>query len=618
MGPPPRACAPLTRPMPGIAGIFAPAPSPAYEQHVRQMVAMMRHHTASASGTAFAAELGVYGGWVAFEGSFAARQAASATLDARVALLFAGECFGPDTPASETILGRYKAQGDAFVAGLNGLFAGLVIDHAKRQVLLFNDRYGSERLYVFEKNGALYFASEAKALLAVLPELRAFDDTGVAQFLAFGSTMGGHTLFRGLQLVPGGSLWRFTPGAPVQRTRYFVPAAWEALPSLTEAEFEARFADAFGRLLPAYLHADRPVGLSLTGGLDTRMIIACLPRGEMPAVAYTYAAEGGDRLLDLSIAQRVAASRGIPHHALRVGGDFLASFAQQLDRTVYLSDGCAGVLGAHELSLSEQARQLAPVRLTGNFGSEVLRSMSTFKRNGPGSELLDAALAERIDAVVEEQQSRAMHPVTHAAFEEVPWHLFGTLAVGRSQLSVRTPYMDNQVVELAYRAPPHLRRTSAPALQMIHDNDVKLAALPTDRGVAWGSGGLRSRLRRRFCEVTFKLDYWHKEGLPDALTPFDGLLGSLSHLRLLGLHKFLPYRLWFRRELAPYAAQVIGDERTRHLPFWNSTALQTIMRDHTSGRRNRLRDIHAVLTLEAVDRMLISDSAYRAHAAATA
>ena len=153
----------------------------------------------------FAAELGVYGGWVAHEGSFAARQPASATLGRPGGAAFRRRMLRARhaAPASR-ILGRYKAQGDAFVAGLNGLFTGLLIDHARRQALLFNDRYGSERLYVFEKNGALYFASEAKALLAVLPELRAFDDTGVAQFLAFGSTLGGHTLFRGLSSsLPG-------------------------------------------------------------------------------------------------------------------------------------------------------------------------------------------------------------------------------------------------------------------------------------------------------------------------------------------------------------------------------------------------------------------------------
>jgi asparagine synthase (glutamine-hydrolysing) len=576
------------------------------------MVETMQHQADSASGTLLAPELGVYCGWVAHAGSFAAHQCAAVA--GPVHLLVSGEFFGPAIQQNSSICDLYQEQGDAVIAGLSGLFSGLFVDRRRGQTLLFNDRYGSERLYAFEKDGATYFASEAKALLAVLPELRAFDDTGVAQFLAFGSTIGGRTLFRGLRLVPGGSLWRTVPGTAMVRKRYFTPANWEGLPALSESEFESRFAESFRNLLPAYLRADQPVGLSLTGGLDTRMILACTPRGTEPSVAYTYAAEGGNRMLDLTIAQRVAEMRGIPHHNLNIGADFLAGFGQQLDRTVFVTDGCAGVLGAHELYLSEQARQLAPVRLTGNFGSEILRSMSTFKRNGPCDELLDPAIAVRVGSVVAEQQARAVHPVSHAAFEEVPWHLFGTLAAARSQLSFRTPYLDNQVVELAYRAPAHLRRTAAPALRLIHESDAALGAVPTDRGLAWGADGLGGQWQRLYCAATFKLDYWHKEGLPDVLTPFDTLLGTLSNTGLLGLHKFLAYRVWFRRELAPYAAQVIGDSRTRGLPFWKAGALDAVASDHALGRRNRLRDIHAVMTLEAVHRLLIDPAAYPASA----
>ena len=591
--------------MPGIAGVFATASSPVHEQHVRRMVAQLDHRSDSESGLLAAPELGVHAGWVAHPGSFAAR-ASAASPGASTSIAFAGECFGADDAPRE----RYVRDGDGFVSRLNGLFAGLLIDRARRRVLLFNDRFGSERLYTAEVEGATYFASEAKALLAVLPELRAFDDTGVAQWLAFGSTLGGTTLFRGITLVPGGSLWRIGPGMPLRRERYFAPAEWEALPALSEADFEARLSETFGALLPAYLADARSVGLSLTGGLDTRMIAACLPHDREPAVAYTYAAEGDDQLLDLTIARRVAASRGIAHRALRVGADFLADFAHHLDRTVWISDGCAGVLGAHELPLTVQARALAPVRLTGNFGSEVLRSMSTFKRIGPGDELLSPDLAARVGAVVAEQQARRAHPVTYAAFEEVPWHLFGTLAVARSQLVFRTPFMDNRVVELAYRAPAAARQSTAASLRLIHDHDAALAALPTDRGIAWGTAGFGARLRRLWAGATFKLDYWHKEGLPDRLTRFDPLLGALAPIGVLGLHKFLAYRGWFRGPLARLAEQVFADARTHALPFWNQAALRRIACEHVEGHRNRLREIHAVLTLEAVHRLLIDDSAY--------
>ena len=180
-----------------------------------------------------------------------------------------------DTNASSgvSLSALYATQGDRFVAELNGLFAGLLIDRARRQALLFNDRYGSERLYSYDKNGVTYFASEAKALLAVLPELRAFDDTGVAQFLAFGSTLGGHTLFRGLKLVPGGSLWRFTPGGSVERNATSNLQSGKRCRTLSAASFESAFADTFDQVLPRvppFGPGRRPVADRWTGHAHDR------------------------------------------------------------------------------------------------------------------------------------------------------------------------------------------------------------------------------------------------------------------------------------------------------------------------------------------------------------
>lgn len=596
--------------MPGIAGIFAANSSPAHDDAVRRMVASMQHHSVSERGLCIVPEMGVYAGWVAHEDSYAARQS---TTRAGIPgwLAFSGECLGGD---AARLLSANRSDPGRAVAQLNGLFAGLWIDYADGEAWLFNDRYGSERLYVYEKDGDTYFASEAKALLAVLPELRAFDETGVAQFLAFGSTLQGHTLFRGLRQAAGGSLWHWPRNRKLTKRRYFAPQDWEQLEPWSADEFTKRFIETFPEVLPDYLEHSSSVGLSLTGGLDTRMIAACLPHSKVPAVAYTYSPDDHDRLLDLTIARQIAAIRGMPHRALRLGSDFLRDFRRHLDRSVWISDGCAGVLGTHELPFSEQAARLAPIRLTGNYGSEVLRSMSTFKRVGPGDELLDADLARRIDTVVAEQRARQTHPVTHAAFEEAPWHLFGTLAVARSQMSFRTPYLDNRIVELAYRAPEYLRHTPEPALRLVHQNDSAMGSIPTDRGLAWGAGRVTQTWRRAYCALTFKLDYWRTEGLPDALTPLAGAFGPLERLGCLGLHKFLAYRLWFQGPLADCAAEVIDDSRTRSLPFWNARELDTIIPDHRAGRRSRLRDIHAVLTLEAVHRNLIDDAAHAASA----
>ena len=205
--------------------------------------------------------------------------------------------------AGELLVHFYVEEGTQCLCELNGLFSGLLIDKRKGKVFLFNDRYGMERIYWHEKEDGLYFSSEAKALLRIFPELRAFDEQGVAQFLAFGCTLEQRTLFRGIQTLPGGSLWAFENGK-CEKGSYFSPETWESQSILTESAFEAQFQAAFKRVLPSYFESPSRIGVSLTGGLDTRMIMACRPQTESEPVCYTFSGKDGrtldDRLADQS------------------------------------------------------------------------------------------------------------------------------------------------------------------------------------------------------------------------------------------------------------------------------------------------------------------------------
>ena len=606
--------------MPGIAGIISHRSPNECQRLVDAMIGSMKHEPFYASGTCFVPEIGVYGGWVAHDGSFSARQSTCSDPNA-VTLLFSGECFPPfvksdDSGAtghtgsdckSNQLLRLYAEHGYRFVEKINGLFSGLLIDRNRKCALLFNDRYGMERLYYYEKSDMTLFASEAKALLVVLPELRAFDDEGVAQFLAFGCTFGGRTLFRNLQFLPGGSVWIFEDRVCSRKEQYFCLENWESQPALTEEAFELEFVETFRRILPRYVCSNSKIGISLTGGLDTRMIMACLPQNTTKPVCYTFSGLA-EETLDTQIGSRVAHVCGLEHRILRIGRDFLSNFGHYVDRTVLVTDGCAGALGAHEIYLNSQARQISPVRLTGNFGSEILRGMSTFKPISLANALINAEFSQRLNSSMQSVAGNALHPVTFAAFREIPWNLFGALAAARSQLTCRTPYLDNEIVSLAFRSPTSLRFSPRPALRLVNESNPELARIPTDRGWAWGDGGASFLMRRLFSEVTFKLDYLHKEGLPHWLSSLDSLLGSLSKIRLLGLHKYLPYRSWFRRELATYVSDVLSDVHTQQLPYWNPSFLGSVIHDHVQGRKNYIREINAILTLEATERLLIHGS----------
>src|SRR6266566_9718700 len=511
--------------MPGIVGIVSQKPSEECKGLVKSMVSSMEHESFYDSGVYSVPEMGIYAGWVAHENSFATGQP---YFNERrdIVLLFSGECFvDPETrtglrrkghelgqAVGSCLVHLYEEEGNRFFENLNGLFSGLLIDKRQGKAFLFNDRYGVERIYWHEIEGAIFFASEAKGLLRVSPELREFDEEGVTQFLTFGCTLEGRTLFRGVHLLPAGSVWSFENGECHKR-KHFSPPTWESQPILTAEAFQSTFQETFKRILPRYLESDSKIGISLTAGLDSRMIMACLPQTGQKPICYTFSGEKRDTL-DARLAARVAEACGLEHQILRIGSDFFSDFASHVDRTVYVTDGSLGSLGAHEIYLNNQARALSPVRLTGVFGGEILRGVSMFKPLHFAHRLVNADLAEVVTSCTRRWSHDGEHPITFAAFHEIPEKRFAIPAASRSQVSFRTPYLDNEIVALAYQAPEFVPTSIDFTLSLIKASNPSLSKIPTDMGGIGEANQLAGASRRLFSKAVCKLDYLRNEGLP--------------------------------------------------------------------------------------------------------
>jgi asparagine synthase (glutamine-hydrolysing) len=447
----------------------------------------------------------------------------------------------------------------------------------------------------------VYFSSEAKALLRAIPQLRSLDAVGVRQLLTFGGTQGPQTLFKGVTILPAATMWTLDRRGD-RKSRYFQPTEWESQSPLNAKAFTTSLSDAFSKVMPRYAANGERVGISLTGGLDTRMIMAGLPALVDRPVCYTFAGSD-DKTRDERIARRVSATLGFDHHTIRLDQDFLRAFPQLFERNVYITDACSGATGTHELFLNRQARRFAPIRLTGNFGSEILRSASTFKPLNLGSQLLRRDFIASTASSVSDVR---VHPVTFAAFQEIPWNLIPNVAAGRSQITFRSPFLDNDIVALAYRAPQASRQSADPSLAFIRRSHRDLSRIPTDRGLIADDWRLARAVRRAFAELTFKLDYVDKEGLPESLSAFQPIVSGLSRAGLLGRHKYLSYRRWFQKELAGYVRDVLTDPRTARSPYWNAGFLKSMADEHIRGQRNWVREINAVLTIEATERLLLA------------
>jgi len=610
--------------MPGIVGLITKMPSEWAKSQLQRMLKALCLESHYTTGTFVDESLGVYVGWTVRKDSFSDGMPLQ-NERGDVSLVFSGEEF-PDPatatrlkekghsfdPNGPSYLVHLYEQDSTFPAGLNGRFHGLVIDRSRGNSTLFNDRYGMHRIYYHEAKEAFYFSVEAKALLAVRPELRSVDPRGLGEFVSCGCVLENRSLFKGIYVLPPASAWVFRDGSIERKGLYFDPREWENQGPLDPEAYYAELREVFSRNLPRYFSGQQRIGLSLTGGLDSRMIMAWwkVSPGSIPC--YTFRGMYHE-CQDVTIGRKVAGLCQQTHQEIFVGKEFLSRFPQYAERSVYLTDACVDVSRSPVLYTNERAAEIAPVRMTGNYGSEILRRMVAFKPSHLPHWLFNAEFHPQLRQANETYASlfQGVHPLTFIAFRQVPWHHWGLLALEQTQLSPRSPYLDNDVVRTTFRAPhPSLVKRSVLAendvcLRLIADGNAELRKIRGDRG-AGAPGGPLGALTRAYLEITFKAEYEYDYGMRQSVAQVDHLLSPL-HLEclFLGRHKYYHFRVWYRDALSKYMQEMLLDPRTLSRPYIERTALETIVKGHVKGNRNYTTAITKVLTLELLHRLFL-------------
>jgi asparagine synthase (glutamine-hydrolysing) len=600
--------------MPGIVGIITKLPKECAERQLNQMVRVLCHEPFYASGTWVDSEHGIYVGWIARKGSFGDGMPLHNERRDKT-LVFSGEEFpepgtrqalrarGHDVApqGASYLVHRYEEEPD-FPKQLNGRFHGLTVDAVRGAAMLFNDRFGLQRLYYHEANDAFYFAAEAKAILQVRPKLRSADPRCLGEFVVCGCVLENRTLFRGIYVLPPGSAWTFQDGTLHKKKAYFEPKEWEQQPRLEPGPYYVALRDAFVRNLPRYFNGQERVGVSLTGGLDTRIIMAWHKAAPGSIPCYTFGSMYRDSQ-DVILARKVAKICGQPHQVITTGKEFLAHFAHYAERSIYLSDACIDLGRCPDLYVQEKVREIAPVRIVGTYGSEMLLHAVMFKATPPAAGLFHPDLLPHIHAASNTYvASQNVHPVTFVAFRQSPWHHFGVLGLEQTQVAIRSPYLDNAVVKTVYQAPGSVAVNEEGRLRLIRDGSPALAGIRTDRGI----GGLNTIFTRGLLEFLFKAEYAYDYGMPQWVARLDHLVKPFHLERLwLGRHKPFHFRVWYRDELADYVREMLLDSRSLARPYISPEAVRRVVHGHLKGDHNYTIEIHRLLTLELTHRLFL-------------
>jgi len=596
--------------MPGLVGLITRMPRPEAELQLKKMLSAICHEDFYTSGTWIDESLGVYIGWTALRGSFSEGMPLyNGNRD--LCLIFSGEEYSDPRnavsrqnsddglPESGYLIRGYE-QNHEFIRDLNGLFHGLIADRARGEITLFNDRYGMHRLCYHQTKDGFYFGAEAKAILAGRPELREMDYRSLGEFASFSCVLENRTIFKEIKVLPAASVWKFKNADLVSRSQYFEPREWEEQTPLAPEAYYQELRSTLITNLPRYFAGRQRMGVAMTGGLDTRVILASHPPAPGSLPSYTF---GGPfrESQDVLVGRKIAGICQQSHQVIEVGKEFLNGFPEYAQRTVFMTEGTVDV-SRSDLYLSQRARKIAPAKIVGTYGSEIVRHAVMFKPTEPPAGLLSPDFLPQVREAASTYASvRRQNPVTFAAFRQSPWYHHGVLALEQSQLTVHSPFLDNDFVRTVYRAPVSSPANEDVRLRLIMDGSPDLGRVRSDRGVGGNGGRVSSSLMHAFQEFTFKAEYAYDYGMPQSVARIDNFFSAFHFQRLfLGRHKFLHFRVWYRDQLSSYVRQILLDPSSLSRPYINKQATESIIESHLKGNRNYTTAIHRLLTMDSV------------------
>ncbi len=279
---------------------------------------------------------------------------------------------------TESFVHLYEERGTRFVNELNGMFALALWDAPRRRLVLARDRMGQKPLFYAETpGGGLVFGSEPKALL-LHPDIRkSLDPDGLARYLFYEYIPAPHSIWSGLKKLPPAHVLVWEDGRIASIERFWTPVWTPSEPPLPFEEASKRFWGDFRVAVGRHRRSDVPLGVFLSGGLDSSSVAAAVCALEPASGVKTFSIGFEDPSFDESThARAVAKFLGTEHHERTFSADSVRALLPDVAGWLDEPFGDASVLPTH--LLSRFARESVKVVLGGDGADELLAGYPTF------------------------------------------------------------------------------------------------------------------------------------------------------------------------------------------------------------------------------------------------
>jgi asparagine synthase (glutamine-hydrolysing) len=516
------------------------------------------------------------------------------------------------------LLRLFDVFGEAFASKLNGAFVAAIWDLLERKLWLVNDRMGLYPLYYAQYGDTFLFASGVRALLAHPDLPRTIDPVAIAQFLTFDHVLNDHTLLMGGRLMPQGSIMTIHNGSYTIRpyNRFTYP---EIYPLSKEEEYQEELVFLLRQAVIRQAADDLPKAVMLSGGLDSRIIIACLNEMEAdwPLHTFTWGIPDCD---DARYAKEIAAMTRAQHHFFELKPDFLLRTAEN---SVRITDGLGNIVNLHAIANLDEEVSFSRVIFKGfmgdamfgfavvppfwgdydqstaiqvHFGVHESQGVITFHPAEHERLFMPGFLAKVGDGVMAEYRSgMAAADVRQLASQRlyfdltqrVPRMTLNGVEVVRSQALVRLPFCDNDLLDFSIQTPLGLLLERRLVQRAFTQAFPSMAKVP----LSWTGLPMAESFRSLFMRGQ-RLLQWHlyKRGLS-------------SHPDI-SWSQYKDYRTWFRTLLRPWVEGILLGERSMERGYYQPEAIRKLVMEHMGGE-DRTVALGALLTIELWHRQFI-------------
>jgi asparagine synthase (glutamine-hydrolysing) len=513
---------------------------------------------------------------------------------------------------TEVLLHLYLREGPGFVARLRGMFALALWDRRRQQLLLARDRYGIKPLYYQLEDGRISFASELKGLMSQPSFSRQVDPAALHAFLAFNSIPAPLTIFRSARKLPPGHLLTCgVGGTTIDRFARPEPAPEAALRRESAEELTAELRKRLEDSVRAHMLSDVPVGVLLSGGVDSS-VLAALASKVSPYRVSTFSIGFRERSFnELDLARQVAERYGTDHHELVVAphvADLLPKLAASFDEPFADSSAIPTWL------VSELAAEHVKVVLSGEGGDELFGGYETYAADQLALRLgsLAAPLAPLVERLPSSSRRvsleyRAKRFVRAAALPPLERHhgwkeIFS--AEQRAQLLLPEWGQAPGNPLDGWRA-RFAETEGAPLLARLQDVDLGIyladdLLVKTDRmSMAHSLEARVPYLDPVISDLALALPTKHKvRGLSKKRllrrAAAELVPASILHARKRGFS--IPAAAWLRGELEPLARELLSPERTRSQGYFEPAFVTRLLDEHVARRQDHSRQLWGLMS----------------------